>query len=467
MDQSQLLRSLPKVDILLDIAQKALKNDQYTHSQWLSATRHVLDALREDILAGVCSEMPDDNALVTLIRDTLEQQALFHLRPVINATGVVLHTNLGRSPLGEEVAEHIKQVAMGYSTLEYDVPTGGRGSRHSIVEALICKLTGAEAAMAVNNNAAAVLLAMAATCYKKEVVVSRGELVEIGGSFRVPQVLEQSGAFLKEVGTTNKTHAYDYQKAIDIEKTGALLKVHTSNFRVVGFTEEISAKELASIAHSHNLPLIYDLGSGALLCPPLEAFKDEPTVKDAVDSGADIITFSGDKLLGGPQAGIVLGSKPFIAEMKTHPLSRALRVDKLTLAALEGTLRLYLDPSLAIKSIPTLNALSLEPPALLNRAEILYDMLLGLKSNFEVTIESMESQVGGGSVPGQVLPSYGLAITSTILSPQTLDEKLRNRHLPIVGRIYKGRYLMDMRTLSPASFEPIATAFKSIFNKED
>lgn len=467
MEQSQLLRALPKVDFLVEKAQRAFMDSPYTQSQWLAATRQVIDTLRGEIQSGLCLQIPEEEGLVTLVHSALARKAQYNLRPVINATGVVLHTNLGRAPLGEKVAEHIKQVAMGYSTLEYDVESGSRGSRHSIVEELLCKLTGAQAAMAVNNNAAAVLLALAAHCQGKEVIVSRGELVEIGGSFRVPAVLEQSGALLKEVGATNKTHVYDYEKAIDLEKTGALLKVHTSNFKVVGFTQEIPAGELAPIAHRHHLPLIYDLGSGALIHPALKGFGDEPTVKEAMESGADIITFSGDKLLGGPQAGIILGSKEMIAAMKAHPLARALRIDKLTLAALEATLTLYFDPNLALKDIPTLKAIALEPPALLSRAELLYTMLTGLKTDLNITIEPMDSQVGGGSVPGQLLPSYGLCIISSLYSPQAIEEKLRNRPLPIVGRIHKGRYVMDMRTLAPDTFEEITAAFQGIFTVEN
>ncbi|NLB90657.1 MAG: L-seryl-tRNA(Sec) selenium transferase [Clostridiales bacterium] len=465
MDQEKLLRGLPKVDTLISLAQHAYGESLYSHTQWLEAARTVVDTLRSQILERSVDQIPNESALLSLLLDTAKKQSLFSLRPAINATGVILHTNLGRAPLGEKVAEHIKLVAMGYSTLEYDVPTGQRGSRHSIVEPLLQKLTGAQAAMAVNNNAAAVLLALAACCAKKEVLVSRGELVEIGGSFRVPAVMAQSGAVMKEVGTTNKTHLHDYENAIVQGLTGGLLKVHTSNFKVVGFTEDVPAKELVQLGKKYQLPTIYDLGSGAFLEPVPHVFHNEPTVMDAFESGAEVITFSGDKLLGGPQAGIILGSKTAIAAMKAHPLARAFRMDKLTLAALEATLKLYLDPEQAIKDIPVLQAISLSRSQLLSRAETLAAMLVHVGKGFQLSVEKTQSQVGGGSLPGEELPSYGVFVSPDSLSLTTLEARLRNNDPPIIGRIVKDRFLMDMRTLPPCAFEAVVAAFATIFKE--
>lgn len=460
------MRALPKVDALIELAKDAKQAEPYTHAELLSAARAVVDGLRQEVLAEQRTGMPTRQELQDLVLDTAKEQAVCLLRPAVNATGIVLHTNLGRAPLAASVARHVGQVAAGYSTLEYDVETGGRGSRHAVVESLICRLTGAQAAMVVNNNAAAVLLALAASCKGKEVVVSRGELVEIGGSFRVPEVLEQSGAVLREVGTTNKTRLADYEDAILPEITGGLLKVHTSNFKVVGFTETVEPEALAELGRRHGLPLIYDLGSGLLADPGLlSGVGEEPAVWAAAASGADVVTFSGDKLLGGPQAGIAVGTKAFINSMKSHPLARALRIDKLSLAALEATLRLYLSPEKAVTEIPALAAIALPEQALRERAESLCALLNS--DAYTASVVSLESQVGGGSVPGQDLPSYGIAVQSTTLSAGQIDERLRRREVPVIGRISKDRYLMDVRTLPPETFELIADAFRDIFTGKE
>ena len=360
-----------------------------------------------------------------------------------------MHTNLGRACLAEAAAAAVAEVARGYSTLEYDVLTGGRGERYSHVEALLTSLTGAEAAFVVNNNAAAVLLILSALAEGGEVVASRGELVEIGGSFRVPEIMESCGARLREVGTTNKTHLSDYERAIGPD-TRALMKVHTSNFRIVGFTESVPRAEMAALGHAHNLAVIEDLGSGSL--------QGEPTVQDSVRAGVDVISFSGDKLLGGPQAGIIIGKKQYIDRLKRHPLTRAMRVDKLTLAALEATLRLYASGT-AFEQVPTLAMLAAKPETLFARAEALAKALCAAGAEAEPV--SVEDQVGGGSVPMQMLPSFAVSVSPAAgRSVEALEAALRLGEPPIIGRIDHGRYLLHVRTLREADFAAIANAWK-------
>mgnify|MGYP001537643151 CR=1 FL=1 len=368
MDKS-LLRNIPKVDELLAPV-RALCPDA-TAAAVTAAVRRTLDTLRESVLSGEAPEIPETAALCALAAETVHRAEMPSLRPVINATGVVLHTNLGRARLSGRAAKAAADAAEHYSTLEYDVESGGRGSRNAHVEELLCQLTGAESALVVNNNAAAVLLLLTALTAGGEVVVSRGELVEIGGSFRVPEIMSACGATLREVGTTNKTRAADYAAAIG-EHTRALMKVHTSNYRIVGFTESASRKELAALAHSRGLPFFEDLGS----LFDLEAFgiHGEPTLQGSVRAGADAVTCSGDKLLGGPQAGILVGKKSCLDVLKRHPLLRALRVDKMTLAALEATLRAYADGS-AVSTLPTLAMLAASPEELRAQARTLCEKL--------------------------------------------------------------------------------------------
>jgi L-seryl-tRNA(Ser) seleniumtransferase len=365
------------------------------------------------------------------------------LRPVLNATGVVLHTNLGRAPLAEAALARVQAVASGYSNLELDVATGGRGSRQDHVAALVCELTGAEAAICVNNGAAALVLALAALAGGREIVVSRGQLVEIGDGFRIPEIVQSAGARLREVGTTNRTGAADYRRAIGTE-TGALLCVHPSNFRVVGFTGGVEARELAEIAHAASLPLVYDVGSGALL--ELPELAGEPLARDALRDGCDLVCFSGDKLLGGPQAGILAGTAEAIATCRRHPLARALRIDKLSLAALEATLRIYRDPASARAELPVLRAVLEPADDVRARAERLA-MRIGGK-----VIETV-ARVGGGALPLAELPSFGVRLEG---DADLLAARLREGDPAVLARVSDGALVLDCRTLSDADAERIS-----------
>ncbi len=453
MEKQQLLRAIPKMDELL--RSELLQTPEIPASIVREALREELEALRRDILEGVCVRLPQRETLCLQARARAEQTARSSLRPVINATGVVLHTNLGRSCLSQRAAQAAYDVARGYSTLEYDVEQGCRGSRHSHAEALLCRITGAESAMVVNNNAAAVLLILSALGRDGEVIASRGELVEIGGSFRIPDIMMQCGCTLREVGCTNKTHLRDYEAAIG-EQTRALLKVHTSNFRIVGFTEAVSLSELVALGKEHGLPVIQDLGSGSLADLLPLGIHDEPTVQESVRAGVDVISFSGDKLLGGPQAGIILGKKVYMDALKKHPLARAVRVDKMTLAALRETLCAYLEPEKALREIPTLSMLSVSQTALRERAETLARRLEQAGVSCRVT-EARE-QVGGGSVPMQLLPGWAVQVDCGSLSVDGLEEKLRRRSIPVIGRIHKEQYLLDVRTLREEDFDELVRA---------
>jgi len=400
----------------------------------VDAARTVLERAREEIRAGA---EPAD--LEERVREELGSLRRPRLRRVLNATGVIVHTNLGRAPLPEQALEQVADVARGYSNLEYDLGAGSRGSRQDHVGAILRRLTGAEAALVVNNNAAAVLLALAALAEGREVIVSRGELIEIGDGFRIPDVLARSGAILREVGTTNRTRAADYERAIGPE-TALLLRVHKSNFRVVGFTEQPSVAELAAVARRRELPLVDDLGSGAFL-----PFEDEPSARDSLAAGADLACFSGDKLLGGPQVGVIVGRADLVERLRRHPLQRALRADKLTLAALEGTLRLYLDPERAARQVPVLRMLAEPPEAVRSRAHRLAELTGG-------DVEQTVARVGGGALPLAELPSFACAVDEELAAPLRLEEP------PVVGVVRDGRCLLDCRTLTDAEVDEVAAA---------
>ena len=447
-----LLRMIPKVDDVLRLP--VIAESEAPLPLLTDCVRQTLDALREEIRSGVISELPDDGALCARIFQRIQEETLPSLRPVINGTGVILHTNLGRACLSEKAAEAAARVASAYSTLEYDTVSGSRGLRYSHVEPLLQRLTGAESALVVNNNAAAVLLILSALGNGKEVVVSRGELVEIGGAFRVPEIMEQCGCQLKEVGTTNKTRLRDYEQAIG-ENTFALMKVHTSNFKIVGFSESVDLADLVELGRRYDLPLIHDLGSGALVRLEDFGILDEPGVMESVDAGVDIVSFSGDKLLGGPQTGIILGKKKYMDILKEHPLLRAMRVDKMTLAALEATLRAYLDVRTVRQEIPVLAMLTAGEDALREKAERLQTEIrtLGLATD----ILPVEGQVGGGSVPMQTLKSFAVA-PQTSLHPDVLEARMRSFTIPVIGRIWHDRWLLDVRTLWEADFPQIAAS---------
>jgi len=412
-----------------------------------------LEQLRAAILSGEVTTLPTLEELGDRICRVAARESLPSLRPVINATGVILHTNLGRGCLSDRAADAVYDIARGYSTLEYNVEAGHRGSRHDHVEKLLCRLTGAESAMVVNNNAAAVMLILSTLAQGGEVITSRGELVEIGGSFRVPDIMELCGCHLREVGTTNKTHLSDYERAIG-EQTRALLKVHTSNYRIVGFTESLPLSDIVALGCRTGLPVVEDLGSGSLVDLEHYGIHDEPTVQNSIRAGVDVVSFSGDKLLGGPQAGIILGKKPYIDRMKRHPLARAIRVDKMTIAALWATLTTYQDLHRAEQEIPTLAMLAVSGEDLRASAAQLCALLKERGVAAEVVAQS--GPVGGGSVPTQLLPTFAVALPADKLSPNQAEQALRCREKPIIGRITEGRLLLDVRTIFPEDMEYIA-----------
>ena len=449
----KLLRQIPKVDELMK--QTALQQlcETVPAQKVTEAVRQILEDLRGSILSGSIEELPAVEDLCGLVISAANKKAEYSLRKVINATGIILHTNLGRACISDRAAAAACEVAQSYSTLEYNLQAGRRGTRYSHVEELLCRLTGAESALVVNNNAAAVLLILSDMAQGGQVITSRGELVEIGGSFRVPDIMEACGAELKEVGTTNKTHLWDYDRAIT-EKTRALMKVHTSNYRIVGFSETPSLPELVELGHSRGLPVIEDLGSGCLVDLQQFGIYGEPTVQDSVRAGVDVVSFSGDKLLGGPQAGIIVGKKAIVDKLKKHPLTRAMRVDKMTLAALEATLRSY-DAGL-MDEIPTIAMLSAKPAQLRAKADILCALMT--KAGIAAEVVPTEGQVGGGSVPTQMLSSYAVAVQPAGVNLDQLETNLRLGSPAIIGRINHDRFLLDVRTLRESDFEAIVKA---------
>ena len=453
MERQEMLRGIPKVDELMQQEVISDLREDLPTAAVRSAVRAELDQLRQAILAGEVHELPGADALCAAICRRAREDALPSLRPVINGTGVVLHTNLGRACLSQRATDAVTAVARGYSTLEYDLAKGQRGSRHDHIETLVCQVTGAEAAMVVNNNAAAVLLILSALGKGGEVITSRGELVEIGGSFRIPEIMVQCGCTLREVGATNKTHLRDYETAIGPE-TKALLKVHTSNFKIMGFSQSVPLDELVALGREKGLPVIEDLGSGSLVDLEQFGIHDEPTVQQSVKAGVDIISFSGDKLLGGPQAGIILGKAEYIRQLKRHPLARAMRVDKMTIAALRETLYAYTDEELACREIPVLAMLGAKSHQLREKAGVLCAMFQ--EQGVGAQVIPTQDQVGGGSVPTQLLDAWAVAIDPGRLTVDQLEEKLRLRPLPIIGRITHEQYILDVRTLMERDFPYIA-----------
>lgn len=452
----QLLRNIPKVDELLKtLAQNGCCADAPLQTV-TEAVRAALEELRAGLKDGSLQELPDTDALCARIAALVRQARLPSLRGVINATGVVLHTNLGRACLSERAVAAVDDAARNYSTLEYDVQNGCRGTRYSHVEDLLIRLTGAESALVVNNNAAAVLLILSAMAQGGEVVVSRGELVEIGGSFRIPEIMESCGCRLHEVGATNKTHLHDYERGIN-ENTRALLKVHTSNYKIMGFSEAVELEALVALGREKGLPVIQDLGSGLLLDLRTVGIQDEPTVQESVRAGVDVVSFSGDKLLGGPQAGVIVGKKRYIDLLKKHPLHRAMRVDKMTLSALEVTLRSYLEGT-AFEEIPTLRMLASQALTLKERAERLQAMLLEAGIHAAVTPE--QDQVGGGAAPTQLLSTYAVSLRPKAGSVDGLERAMRLRERPIIGRIAHDAYLLDMRTLREDELSEVKRALE-------
>ena len=463
---SKLLRKLPKVDELLMNENVIEASSGLLREQVVDVIRTVIETVRREILGS--DEALDESyvsydMVVDKVIQAVRNSHVKSLRRVINGTGVVLHTNLGRAKLSKSAMEAVAEVADKYSTLEYDPAKGGRGSRHVHVEKVIEKITGAEAAMVVNNNAAATTICLAAMGRGKEMIISRGELVEIGGSFRIPEIMEESGAHLAEVGTTNKVKLSDYKNKIN-ENTGAIMKVHTSNYKIIGFTEEVPLKELVKLGREENLPVIYDMGSG-LMINLRDYGIEEPTVREAMADGADIILFSGDKLLGGPQGGVIIGKKKYIDMMKSHPLARILRVDKMTLSAMEATFKEYYDDENAKEKIPVLSMLTRSEEKLKTDAEKLLEMIKKEAPALDAKVEATEDVVGGGSAPATVLKGYSVSVQWNEASSQEIERRLRMDALPIIVRINHDKVLFDVRTIAEDEYRIIADRLKRITEK--
>ena len=453
------LKDLPQIQSVLNLPAIAAVTDRYSHAETADALRKITGALRTALLAEDPMDLPDfaSPAFAATVIEEIEAARAPSLRSVINATGIIIHTNLGRARMAPQAVRAMQAAGAAPSNLELDLKTGKRGSRHTHVEKLICDLTGAEAAVVVNNCAAAVLLSLMATAGGRSVVASRGELIEIGGSFRLPDVIVQSGATLREVGTTNKTRLGDYEGAID-DDTAVLLKSHTSNFKIVGFTSSPARRDLARLAAERNVILMEDLGSGVLIDLSPYGLTDEPVVADILKAGVDLVMFSGDKLLGGPQAGIIAGRRDIISSLKSHPLMRALRIDKLSLAALEATLRLYSPPFDPISEIPVLRMLAEPADAVQRRAKSLADALFGIGIE-EVAVAKSSALVGGGTLPEQDLPSFAVSIRLPDMSPDALMAALRQSDTPVIGRIERAHVMLDMRTVHD---EEVATIVKAL-----
>ena len=454
-----LLSQIPAINkiLLLDDIKELINT--YTEVAIKSAIKQYIEEIKQAILNEELSEVPSLSKIVGEVEKIVEKEDKNSLRRVINATGTILHTNLGRSLLSEKIKENIESVAFNYSNLEFDIDNKKRGSRYVHLIDIIKKLTGAEDVLVVNNNAAAVLLTLNTLVKDQEIIVSRGELVEIGGAFRIPEIIKLSGGVPVEVGTTNKTHLKDYENAIT-EETGALLKVHTSNYKILGFTESVSNEEISYLARENELVSINDLGSGQFVDFSKFGLPYEPTVKEILDSGIDIVTFSGDKLLGGPQAGIIVGKKKYIEKMKKNQLTRALRVDKMTLASLEATLKLYLDEKDALEHIPTLHMISLSKERLFGKADVLKTKLSSL--DFDIRIEEDKAEVGGGSYPASYLESVAVKLTHRKLHATEIERRLLEVEIPIITRIKDNSIILDMRTLRTREFDIVKVALEEV-----
>lgn len=448
MNKNMLYRSIPKVDVLLEDPDIVTLIENHHRDVVVDVIREEIDKLRNFI-----KENDDVNLIETKINNLIENIKIstekvysYNIKKVINGTGTILHTNLGRAIISKKHADYLSEVVTSYSNLEYNLEEGKRGERYSHFEKLICKITGAEAAMAVNNNAAAVMLVLSSMAAEREVIVSRGELVEVGGKFRIPDVMKSSNAHLVEIGTTNKTHLEDYEDAIS-ENTGAFLKVHTSNFKILGFTESVSIEELCKLGREKDIPVIEDIGSGVLIDLSKYGLEYEPTVQDSIKAGVDVVSFSGDKLLGGPQAGIIVGKKKYIDKMKKNPLTRAFRIDKFTATILEMIFHEYLNEEDAIKNIPVLSLITKDLKEIEKNANALFNKIENLENVADINVEDTFSQIGGGSLPAERIKSKSVTIMPKNISTQFLEAKLRAGKNPVVGRISEEKLILDMRTV--------------------
>ena len=454
-NKQTLLRELPSIDLLLQDAAAVALVHKYGRSLTVEAARSAIGNVRSAILAKSLDAVPTTAGILKETQTWIDEFLEPTLKPVINGTGVIVHTNLGRAPLSQAALQAITAVSSGYSTLEYDLESGKRGSRTIHAEELLTRITGTETALVVNNNAAAVVLMLTALCQGREVIISRGQLVEIGGGFRVPDVMAQSGAKLVEVGTTNRTHLRDYANAIN-ENTGAILVAHHSNYKIIGFTSEPTLAELAELAHEHDISLLYDQGSGALLDTAPYGLEPEPTVLDSLQDGCDVVAFSGDKLLGGPQAGILCGTTDLISQLKRHPLARAVRADKMCLAGLSATLLPYLSQQ-AVSQIPVWQMIAKPLPEIEDTAENWVSFLQN--HGIEAVVVNGRSTVGGGSLPGTNLPTHLLAIPHK--NPDKLAKLLRDGETAVIGRIQDDRFVIDPRTILP---EQVDNLLQSLVN---
>ena len=448
MNKNMLYRSIPKVDVLLENQDIVTLIENHHRDVVVDVIREEIDKLRNFIKENDDINLIEEkiNNLIENIKISTEKVYSYNIKKVINGTGTILHTNLGRAIISKKHADYLSEVVTSYSNLEYNLEEGKRGERYSHFEKLICKITGAEAAMAVNNNAAAVMLVLSSMAAEREVIVSRGELVEVGGKFRIPDVMKSSNAHLVEIGTTNKTHLEDYEDAIS-ENTGAFLKVHTSNFKILGFTESVSIEELCKLGREKDIPVIEDIGSGVLIDLSKYGLEYEPTVQDSIKAGVDVVSFSGDKLLGGPQAGIIVGKKKYIDKMKKNPLTRAFRIDKFTATILEMIFHEYLNEEDAIKNIPVLSLITKDLKEIEKNANDLFNKIEKLKDVADINVEDTLSQIGGGSLPAERIKSKSVTIMPKNISTQSLEAKLRAGKNPVVGRISEEKLILDMRTV--------------------
>ena len=456
---NELLSKIPSINKILLTEELKQLLEEYPEIFVKDIVKKEVEDIKNDILMSSIKKVPSMEEIVERVSFQVKKKDRLSLRQVINATGTILHTNLGRSLLSEHVKENLTEIAFNYSNLEFNIDEKARGSRYTHLIDIIKRLTGAEDVLVVNNNAAAVLLTLNTLTKGKEIVVSRGELVEIGGAFRIPEIIKLSGGISCEIGTTNKTHLKDYENAIN-ENTGVLLKVHTSNYKISGFTKAVTYEEVAALAHERGLIAVNDLGSGQFVDFRPYGLPYEPTVKEVLDSGMDIVTFSGDKLLGGPQAGIIVGKKKYIEEMKKNQLTRALRVDKMTIATLEATLKLYLDEKTALEEIPTLNMISTSVEKLREKAEKFTEIIK--RSRFVAEIIEDKAEVGGGSYPGSQLESIAVKLTHREKTSTEIERILLSEDIPIITRIKENSIILDMRTLRENEFGLVAGSLDKI-----
>ena len=467
MNKTELFSKLPSVDEVMESEEIRYLLKEFPRKLVVEFAREAIANKRKEILKLNDSSKEPYIDIKNIIEYTINKTKLEYslsLKKVINATGTVIHTNLGRSLLSEDIKDEVWNLSSRYSNLEYNLEKGERGSRYSHIINIIKRLTNAEDVLIVNNNAAAVLLVLNTLSKDGEAIVSRGELVEVGGSFRIPSIMELSGSKLVEVGSTNKTHLFDYEDYIN-ENTKVLMKVHTSNYKIMGFTESVSIEKLSKLGKKYNIPVVEDLGSGVLVDLSKYGLSYEPTVLDSIEKGIDIVTFSGDKLLGGPQAGIIVGKKKYIDKMKKNQLTRALRVDKLTISALEATLRMYLDEQKAINNIPTLKMLTYKIEELEQKAIKLFNKISSLNLDINIKIEDGLSQVGGGSMPTEVMKTKVISIVPNNISVSNLERKMRLSKSHIIGKIYDNKYILDIRTIFEDEFDIIVNEINNIVNK--